>query len=70
MKVNEIPKTYEEWKYCIGIKCRQELSKDFILERIKTYSTPHNPETIRFINHYGSVHLVNILNWYKKALEE
>lgn len=63
-----IPKTYEEWKKCILIDCKINLTSEFVKERITTLENIDNQETKRFINLYGGNHYQNILSWFSNFL--
>lgn len=62
-----IPRTYEEWKYCIVNDCGINLTKEFASKRLKVYQNAHSPETIKFKKLYGDQHLNNVIYWLQKV---
>ena len=65
-----IPKSYDEWKQCITVKCEIPLTSQFIARRLAVYYDTSNAETKRFINLYGQAHYDNIILWYNRAAAE
>lgn len=65
-----IPTTFEEWKNCIVIDCKIELTNEFIASRLRVYQDKSNPETKKFKKLYGEQHLNNVIYWLKKASKE
>lgn len=61
-----IPQTYDEWKRCIVNDCGIKLTKAFAAKRLAVYLNEDDPETQRFISLYGTNHLQNIINWFKR----
>ncbi len=68
--INMIAQNYPEWKKCIEIDCNIKLTSEFCNKRIKIYSDIQNIERLKFIELYGDEHIENIINWFKKALNE
>ena len=52
----ELPKTYDEWKYCITVKCGIALTQDYINERLSALSTVNDYSTEKFIEMWGPEH--------------
>lgn len=65
-----IPKTFEDWENCIVNDCKINLSKDFAEKRLAVYQDNKNKETQNFISLYGEQHLLNIIQWYKKTIND
>lgn len=61
-----IPQNFQEWKKCITIDCKIELTKEFAMKRLNVYLDRNNPETQKFAKLYGQQHLNNIISWYKQ----
>lgn len=62
-----IPQTYEEWRHCITVICRQELSPTYIEERIKSLSSTDDNSTRQFVELYGEPQRVKTLQWFEQA---
>ena len=45
----ELPRTYDEWKYCITVKCGIALTQDYINERLRALSTLDDHATANFL---------------------
>lgn len=65
-----IPNSYDEWKHCITVTCRQALTPEYITGRLEALRSPDDPGTRRFRELYGSEHLNDIQSWFERALEE
>jgi len=65
-----IPLSFEEWKNCIIIDCKINLTKEFAQQRLAVYSNKDNPETQKFASLYGEQHLKNIITWYIKTMDD
>lgn len=62
-----IPQTYEEWRYCIIHDCKINLTKEFATIRLNVYKNADDPETIKFRQLYGDMHLNSVIFWLKKV---
>jgi len=60
-----IPQTFDDWRRCITVDCKIDLTKEFALKRLEVYENVSHPETKKFATLYGEQHLKNIINWYK-----
>ena len=63
-----IAKTYEEWKKCIEIDCKIELTRAFAEKRLAMYRNLESEETKKFISLYGQPHYVNIISWFSNYI--
>ena len=63
-----IAKTYEEWKQCIVIDCKIELTRAFVEKRLAIYRDIDSEETKKFISLYGQPHYVNIISWFSNYI--
>ena len=63
-----IAKTYEEWKQCIVIDCKIELTRAFVEKRLAIYRDIESEETKKFISLYGQPHYVNIISWFSNYI--
>ena len=62
-----IPQTFEEWRHCIVVDCKIELTTAFVASRLAILQEKEHPETIKFVSLYGEQHLNNILQWLKQV---
>ncbi|UTW45097.1 hypothetical protein KFE80_12110 [bacterium SCSIO 12696] len=67
MEKTFIPNSYEEWRHCITVECRLELTESFISERIAALQNPRDYSTKKFIQLYGQHHLQKVLGWFEQA---
>ena len=67
MREFTIPTTYEEWRYCITVKCRLELTPDFIDARVASLGDGASPDTARFVELYGDDYRRLVLEWLERA---
>jgi hypothetical protein len=65
-----IPTNFNDWKRCIEIDCKIKLNEDFARQRLKIYQDNNNQESLKFIQLYGEQHLNNIVQWYKKIVND
>jgi hypothetical protein len=65
-----IPQTFDQWKHCITVDCKINLTKDFVLQRLTVFQDTNNPETKKFESLYGKEYLQNIIHWFKKMANE
>jgi hypothetical protein len=63
-----IPRTFEEWTYCIVNDCGITLTPQFANERLSIYSDTSLEETKKFVALYGEVHRQNIITWLNQVL--
>ena len=63
-----IAKTYEEWKQCIVIDCKIELTRAFVEKRLAIFRDIESEETKKFISLYGQPHYVNIISWFSNYI--
>lgn len=61
-----IPKTFEDWKYCIVQNCKIPLTKEFAAQRLTILENKNHKETKRFKELYGKKYLQNIISWYRQ----
>lgn len=65
-ETNMIPENFESWKNCIVNDCKIQLTPEFVKTRLDVFNDASNPETKKFIECYGVLHLKNIISWYQK----
>ena len=66
----ELPRTYDEWKYCITVKCGIALTQDYINERLRALSTTNDHATAKFVEMWGSEHYQKTVSWFEQAASE
>ena len=64
-----IPRTFEDWRYCITEKCKIELTPDFARKRLETLKDASQQEAKVFIQHYGIIHWRNVVRWYSRVVK-
>lgn len=65
-----IPKTYEDWKHCVTVKCDVPLTQEFVAERLSALNDRSNYQTQKFIDRWGSAHHAQTLAWFEQAAKE
>jgi hypothetical protein len=69
MSTERITLSYEEWRHCITVDCRIQLTRDFLETRLKALSSTTNEGTRRFVSAWGEGHRVRILSYMQRALD-
>ena len=64
------PRHFMAWKHCITEKCKIDLSKEYVLERIEKLSNPSSKERQTFIDKYGEHWTSTVLGYFKQAKDE
>lgn len=67
---NLIPQTYEEWRYCITVICRQPITRPYIQERIVALNSANDHMTQAFVQLYGEQQRRKTLEWFERAKQE
>lgn len=62
-----IPETYEEWRHCITVICRQPITLPYIEERIKALNSDKDHMTAKFVELYGDAQRLKTLEWFEQA---
>ena len=65
-----IPRTVEQWRHCIVVDCRIELTRDYVERRIRELEDPNDHGTRRFIECYGTAHHAQVLGWFRSSLPD
>ena len=65
-----IPTTYEQWRHCITQKCRIQLTRIYVLDRMKTLADASSEENRNFRRLYGDTHYESVKQWFRQALAE
>ena len=64
------PRYYDAWKICITKKCKIELTKKYVNDRIADLSDMSSPGRKAFEKKYGSHWTETILGYFKQALTD
>lgn len=67
---NLIPQTYEEWRHCITVICRQPITRPYIEERIAALNSKNDHMTQAFVQLYGEQQRRKTLQWFEQAKQE
>ncbi len=62
-----IPQTYDEWRHCIEVLCKIELTHAYVKERLAVMQNDQNAKTKKFAKLYGKEHLRRIIEWFRLA---
>ncbi|MDX8354824.1 hypothetical protein [Cognatiyoonia sp. IB215182] len=65
-----IPKTYEEWKHCIIVKCDILLTQTYVAERLEALNDHRHFQTQQFIDRWGEAHHAQTVVWFQQAAKE
>ena len=61
------PNSYQEWRHCIEVDCRQPLTADYIAARLAALRDPRDPHTAQFLECYGEARLTSTIAWFEQA---
>ncbi|CUH51944.1 hypothetical protein [Shimia marina] len=64
-----IPQTYEDWEYCITVKCGIPLTADYVQARIVALQDVESYQTEKFIRRWGAAHHARTLRWFQQAAQ-
>ena len=64
-----LPQTFEEWKYCIEIKCNIKLTNNYIQQRIEALTNPTDNNSNEFVKLYGESYKEQVLQWFHQVLQ-
>ena len=62
-----IPENYDQWRHCIEVLGKIELTTAYIDERLEVLQDNQNPESKKFTNLYGEEHLRQTIEWFRQA---
>lgn len=68
--MSNLPNSYEEWKYCITVKCGIPLTENFVAQRLADLSNINSLGTHKFIETWGSAHHRKTVAWFQQAANE
>ena len=61
------PRHYESWKRCITKKCRIDLTRDYIEQRITALSSPDSSDRKAFEEKFGTNWTEAVLGYFKRG---
>ncbi len=61
--------SYEEWRYCIEVKCGVPLTQTFVRSRIEELNDAENKHTKEFVKLYGEPYKNKILEWLNQSMQ-
>ena len=67
---NVIPRSYEQWRYCIEVLGKIKLTPTYLNERLAIFTDAENSECKRFAQLYGEDHLQRTVTWFQRAGKE
>lgn len=65
-----IPTSYEQWRECIEVRCKIQLTPAFINERLSELRRGGDPKTKAFAQLYGADHLERTIAWFQRAKDD
>jgi hypothetical protein len=68
--MHAITDSYESWKRCLAQNLGQELTLNFVQERVRTLGKKTDPETKKFISIYGPERAAQVLSWFTQLEQE
>lgn len=70
MMPTPFPETYAQWRYCITVECRIQLTLPFVAQRLAVWRNAQLEETVRFRRLYGDAHWRSVIGWFEHAERE
>ncbi len=70
MKHASIPASYEQWRYCIEVRCRIKLTRNYITKRLSELQNDRHAQAREFVKFYGPDQHQRIITWFRRALDE
>lgn len=65
-----VPGNHAEWRHCIEVYCRIELSRGCIEQRLAELRDERVLHTRQFTDRWGHEHLQRVIHWFERALAE
>ena len=70
MSDDVIPRSYEQWRNCIEVRCKIRLTPTYIRERLAELLDAKHAKTREFARLYGAEHLERTITWFRRAADE
>ncbi|HWL07589.1 MAG TPA: hypothetical protein VNQ76_04230 [Planctomicrobium sp.] len=64
---NVIPRSYQEWKECIMVRCQINLTREFVTRRLGELRNPNELSTREFVRKYGQDYTDQVIGWFAAA---
>src|SRR5690349_6401038 len=65
-----VPQTYEQWRRCITVDCRINLTREYIESRLVALDDAESIENRNFRRLYGDGHFAAVRQWFRQALKD
>lgn len=65
-----IPRSYEQWRNYIEVRCKIRLTPTYIRTRLAELQDDKHAKTREFARLYGSDHLERTIAWFRRAADE
>ncbi len=69
-EAGQFPRSYEEWRTCITVRCRIPLTRSFVETRMTELQDETHPGTREFRDRYGDAYLEQVVAWFETARAE
>lgn len=69
-ELDPVPRSYQQWRECITVRCGILLSKNYIASRLGELRDSSHPKTHEFSEKYGQAHLSEVIHWFEMAQKE
>lgn len=66
----KIPQTYEQWRHCIEVLGKIQLTPEYVAERLNVLEDRNNVERNKFANLYGQDQLARTIEWFRRVIHE
>ena len=70
MNDDVIPRSYEQWRNCIEVRCKIPLTPAYVHERLVELQDDRHARTREFARLYGADHLERTIVWFRRAANE
>ena len=70
MNDDVIPRSYEQWRHCIEVRCKIPLTPAYVHERLTELQDDKHARTREFARLYGADHLERTIAWFRRAANE
>ena len=58
---------FADWHQAITVRCKIDLTPDYIQSRISALQNPKDKSTQEFKSKYGETYLNQVIEWFKQA---
>ena len=64
------PTSYEQWRHCIEVLGKIQLTPTYIRQRLTELQDDKHAKTREFARLYGTEHLQRTIGWFRRAADE